>query len=206
MDPRAVLSHPAVYKAWRSLVGGHRVRVECVQRYVRPFSGARVLDCGCGPGDLLDYLPAVEYVGIDIEDRYIKAARESYGDRAEFRLGPVGPETVVETEHFDLVVAWGLMHHLSDDQLAEFLSCARRALKRGGRFVSFDGCYHPNQSAIARWLLDRDRGRHVRDLEVWREILEGVFPQVELHLRQDLLRIPYSHLIVVARPGDSGST
>ena len=87
MDPRSILAFPFVYQLFQTLTGAHRSRIECVERYIRPKASDRVLDCGCGPGILLEYLPAVDYVGIDIDEKYIAAARTRYGDRATFRLG-----------------------------------------------------------------------------------------------------------------------
>ncbi len=76
-DPRRILSLPAAYRLFSNLVGGHRSRTECVTRYIRPRVSDRVLDCGCGPGDLCEYLPDVDYVGIDIDARYIAEAAEA---------------------------------------------------------------------------------------------------------------------------------
>ncbi len=205
LDPRSILSFPSFYRLFQTLVGAHRCRIECVERYIRPKASDRVLDCGCGPGILLEYLPAVDYVGIDIDEKYIAAARRRYGDRATFRLGAVGVETIHEEDHYDLVLAWGLLHHLDDEQVSEFLRLACRCLKPTGRLVTMDGCYSDDQSRAARYVIDLDRGRHVRSFEAWLELVRPVFPAVEAHLRHDLLRIPCSHLIMEC-PAGSGDT
>lgn len=201
MDPRSILSFPAVYQLFQSLTGAHRSRIECVKRYIRPKASDRMLDCGCGPGILLEYLPAVDYVGIDIDEKYIAAARSRYGDRATFRAGAVGKETIHEEDHYDVVLAWGLLHHLDDDQASAFLGLARRCLKSTGRLVTADGCYTDDQSRVARYLLDSDRGSHVRSFEAWLELVRPVFPAVETHVRHDLLRIPYTTLIMECPAG-----
>ena len=170
--------------------------MECVARYIRPRANDRVLDCGCGPGDLFEYLPDVDYVGIDIDADYVADARSRFGDRATFRLGPLGAETMTEEAHYDLVLAWGVLHHLDDDQVREFMKLARRSLKPAGRLVTLDPCYADDQSRVARYLLDKDRGEHVRSVEEWPPLVQPTFPSVILHLRHDLLRIPYTHLIM----------
>ncbi len=205
MDARSILSFPSVYRLLGTLIGAHRARSECVERYIRPKASDRVLDCGCGPGDLLDFLPSVDYVGIDIDEEYIAAARSRYGDRATFRLGSVGQETMHEEAHYDLVLAWGLLHHLDDNQASDFLRLTRRSLKPTGRLVTMDGCYSDDQSRAARYLLDSDRGSHVRSLEGWLELVRPIFPAVEAHLRHDLLRIPWTHVIMEC-PASSGDT
>ena len=131
-----------------------------------------------------------------MDEGYIAAARARFGDRASFRLGPVGAETMTATAHYDLILANGLLHHLDDTQVSEFLALAARNLKPTGRLVTFDGCYTEDQSRVARTLLDMDRGSHVRNLDAWLELVRPVFPAVQPHLRTDLLRIPYTHLVM----------
>ncbi len=198
---RAILSLPVGYRLFQRLVGVHRLRVEYVAKYVRPKESDRVLDCGCGPGDFVTYLPQVDYVGIDMDEGYIASARANYGDRGSFRLGPVSAETMCDEAHYDLILANGLLHHLDDAQVSAFLRLATRNLKPSGRLVTFDGCYTENQSRIAKRLLDMDRGSHVRSLDAWLELVKPVFPAVQAHLRTDLLRIPYTHLVMECPAG-----
>ncbi len=198
LDPRRVLALPAAYRLFSNLLGARRSRAEIVRLYVRPRPGDVVLDCGCGPGDLLDVLHGVEYTGLDVDEAYITEARERYGERAAFRLGPIGAETVPETEHFDLVLAMGVLHHLDDATVRGFFDVARRALRPGGRVVTIDPCFVDGQSAIARRLVAGDRGEHVRRLEAWRPLVEPAFPDVVMHVRHDLLRLPYTHLVMEA--------
>ena len=196
MNLRAILSLPAGYRLFQRLVGGHRFRVEYIAEYVRPRASDRVLDCGCGPGDFVTYLPGVDYVGIDMDESYIASARANYGDRGSFRLGPVSAETMSDEAHYDLILANGLLHHLNDAHVSEFLRLAARNLKPSGRLVTIDGCYTEDQSRIARRLLDMDRGSHVRSLDASLQLVKPVFPAVKTHLRTDLLRIPYTHLVM----------
>lgn len=196
MDSRAILSFAAGYRLFGKLAGAHRLRVEYATRYIHAKAGDKVLDCGCGPGDFLDYLPDVDYVGVDISEDYIKSARRRFGNRATFRVGSVGRETMSEEGYYDLVLANGLLHHLDDHEAGEFLRVAHRCLKPSGWLVTLDGCYTDGQSRAARFFLDRDRGSHVRSLEAWLDLVRPVFPTVEPHVRHDLLRLPYTHLIM----------
>ena len=191
-----MLSLPAAYSLFSRLMGAHRSRTEYVAKYIRPNASDRVLDCGCGPGDLFEYLPDVDYVGIDIDAAYVAEAQSRFGDRASFRLGPLGPETMTEEWHYDLVLAWGVLHHLDDDQVREFMGLARRTLKPTGRLVTLDPCYTEGQSWVARYLLGKDRGEYVRQREEWPPLVTPTFPSTTFHVRDDLLRIPYTHLIM----------
>jgi len=203
-DLRSILSLPSVYRLFSSLIGAHRSRIVSVEEHIRPKAGDRVLDCGCGPGILLEYLPDVDYVGIDIDENYIESARRRFGDRGTFRVGTVDQNTIHEESHYDLVLGWGLLHHLDDAQVGTFLRLARRCLKPTGRLVTADPCYTEDQSRFVRYLLDSDRGEYVRSLDAWLALVRPVFPAVQARIRNDLLRIPYTHVIMECPADDGG--
>ena len=81
---RAVLSSPKVYDFLQMVMGAHSARWELVHEHVRPVSGCRILDVGCGTARILDYLPNVEYHGFDLSQRYIDDATQRYGARGHF--------------------------------------------------------------------------------------------------------------------------
>ncbi len=193
----SLLEFPAGYRLFRWLVGGESAWRIYLAEYVKPVPGDKILDLGCGPADVLNYLPAVNYTGLDINPEYINSAKKRFGSRGRFLCGDVG-QTAIEGEQgtFDLVLATGVIHHLDEVQAAALLDLARRALRPGGRLVTFDGCRVPQQSRLSRWLLARDRGKFVRSREEYLRLASAHFTKVEPHLRQDLLRMPYTHLIL----------
>jgi SAM-dependent methyltransferase len=190
-----ILAVPAAYRVFTRLVGGS-AREDYVRQYVQPAAGQRVLDVGCGPGDVLAHLPAVDYYGIDIDPNYIGAAQKRYGARGTFRCEDVADLVVREAGSFDLVLATGLLHHLDDDRARHLLHVAARALKPSGRLATLDGGFVPGQARLARLLLRLDRGKHVRTPETYTALAAEVFPAVRCDVRHDLMRIPYTHVIL----------
>jgi SAM-dependent methyltransferase len=194
---RSILAVPSIYKLFGYLIGFPRGRRLLVNHYVCPQQGDRVLDIGCGPGAMFPYLPNVEYVGFDASEDYIQAAKEQYGNRATFYCDQVNAETITKHSEFDLVLAIGILHHLDDTEAFQLCHLAKSALKPGGRFITFDGCYVSGQSPIAHYLLNRDRGQNVRDRQGYTKIVSQVFSKdVVVTIREDLLRIPYTHIIL----------
>lgn len=191
-----VLGVPRIYSWFADCIGGD-ARSAYTREYVRPVAGQRIVDIGCGPADIVSELPdGVEYVGFDMSPQYIDAARARFGDRASFYCQSISSELGVCAGRFDIAMANGVLHHLDDAQALELLTLARASLADGGRLVTLDGCYIPNQPAIARLLLKMDRGKHVRAAEAYVELAGRAFGTVVPHLRQDLLRVPYTHLIM----------
>jgi cyclopropane fatty-acyl-phospholipid synthase-like methyltransferase len=167
---------------------------------VRPKFGDRILDIGCGPGDTLPYLPDVNYVGFDASQEYIKAAQMRYGnDRfacATFICQQVSTTTLKDSSCFDIVLAIGILHHLDDAEALQLFRLAQTALKPGGRLITFDGVFVEKQSPFARYIISRDRGQNVRTREGYLAIASQVFSQITVSIRHDLLRIPYTHIIL----------
>jgi hypothetical protein len=100
------------------------------------------------------------------------------------------------------VIAIGVLHHLNDADATRLLTLGRSALRPGGRLVTMDPCYTAHQSRIAQFVISHDRGRNVRDDERYGHLANRVFPRVETHVRGDLSRIPYTHLVMECTAGD----
>lgn len=190
----ALLSLPGFYTGFQKAIG--KPRNNYLSEHVRPQPGDRILDIGCGPAAILDVLPGVDYVGVDLSSTYIQEARRRFGNRGEFRCQPIETFMIENPGTFDIVMANGVVHHLDDVSAAKLFATARHALKPMGRLVTHDGCYVPGQSPIARWLLANDRGRHVRNQSQYLHLASNSFTTVHATVRHDLLRVPYTHLIM----------
>jgi len=193
---RPILNHPFFYEFYHVLIGAnYRGRV-LVNQYIRPQPGNRILDIGCGPGNMLPFLPDCDYLGVDASESYITSARRRYGYRGKFVCERVSHHSVEQFGAFDIVLALGLVHHLEDAEAGDLFRLGYTALKPGGRMVTLDGCYMPGQSAAKRYFLSRDRGRFIRTPTEYERLAHAWFSNVGLNLREDVLRIPYTSLIM----------
>ncbi len=210
---RAILSRPFFYDTFARLVGGKAVRRELAARYIRAHRGSRVLDIGCGTAAIVEYLPNVEYFGFDAHPAYIAAARRRHPRHHKLWCQDIASAEALDVPPCDIVLAIGVVHHLDDGEACKLFTLASKVLAPGGRLVTADGCYMHRQRRLDRMLLSSDRGKNVRRAAEYRALAAAAFDGVSLNIRHDLLRIPYTHVIMecsnVARPnrdseGDPG--
>jgi len=197
---KALLGHPALYQAYQNAGGFFGARVKAISDYLALRPGMRVIDIGCGPGYILRHLPeGVDYAGFDIDESYIDHARRAFGHLGQFHCRYFDAAAARELGGADVVMMNGVLHHIDDGELRDTLSNVRDALTPEGVLFTLDGCYRNGQSRIARWLLDHDRGEFVRDEDGYDRVLRGAFAKVDLAIREDYSRVPYTFIIGMAR-------
>jgi SAM-dependent methyltransferase len=192
---RPILNLPWAYQMWGSVVGSDGYRKTLAREHIRARPSDRILDVGCGPGSMVPYLPRSEYVGFDANPDYIQQARRRFPE-AHFTCDRVNEYNLPQSEYFDVVIALGILHHLDDQEAVQLFRMARRTLKPQGRLITLDGVWVAGQSRFAKFLLSRDRGRFVRRAEQYVALASTSFSTVNSTVRHDMLRIPYSHLIL----------
>jgi SAM-dependent methyltransferase len=123
---------------------------------------AQVLDVGCGPGWLSEYLARCGYwvTGVDISEDMVRVAgervaaidapiAEGMNAYAEFHALPV--QEMPWTERFDGAVLFDAMHHFHDE--LETLQVIRRTLVPGGRVFIHEGVRPPPGSEAEQNLI-----------------------------------------------------
>jgi len=196
---RSVLARPWAYQLFFNLIGAPGRSRVLVRDYIRPRPGDRILEIGCGPGTIVPYLPESEYVGFDLSQEYIEQARKKFSakfPRTKFVCERVSQYTLPQREYFEIVLALGILHHLDDSEALQLFRISHDALKPGGKLVTLDGVWTDDQSRSARYLLARDRGQFVRAEQQYIGLASEVFSKVTPSIRHDLLRIPYTHLVL----------
>ena len=118
-------------KSYWWLAGKYRIIHDVLLGLLPKGGGARLLDLGCGPGNMLDFLTAHGVVfGSDFSAdalRFCRGRRHERVFRADFHRLPLLPSS------FDVVTAIDVIEHLQDDRQA--ISELFQIVRPGGHLV-----------------------------------------------------------------------
>src|SRR5690349_8022592 len=142
---------------------------EMIRRHASP--GARILDVGCGPGELVLSLLDQGYDarGVDISDGMVREAREllnnrGYASQPRVAVGDI-EKIGFDDDSFEVVVASGVLEYQRKDDTA--LREIYRVLRPGGLVainITNRYAYIIWLDAMYRWLKTRPASRRVLDV------------------------------------------
>lgn len=195
-----LVTNPKFYSVFQDILGGKKARESFRYKYFDDLQGKSVLEVGCGPGTWFPQIEdCAEYLGMDWNQDHIDAGNKQYGSSTvRFVCGDVSKDVNPDQRKFDYIFAFGILHHLSDQQAIDLITVCSALLKKQGRFISIDPVYHENQHFFAKWMNDRDSGQNIRSEEGYRKLSESLFTSIGTTVCTDKLRVPYSHCVMVA--------
>ena len=142
--------------------------------------GERLLDVGCGTGQLLlmasETHPASQMVGVDPDPRALLIARRRaarLGRQLEFVMAG-GEQLPFPDGSFDVVSSTLAFHHIPVELKPQALREIRRVLKEGGRFLLAD--FGRAHSPEVLWLVGMMDRLHVPEARSLRENVHGKVP------------------------------
>ena len=150
----------------------------------------KVVDVGCGPAQLLRWLPEMNYIGFDSNKEYIDIARDKYGHRGLFLVGDTKQlDNDARLLNTDIVICSTILHHLNDEEVLHVMKFAHKILKDGGRLVCCEPCWAPDHGFIRKSLMSYDRGQYIRTEQGYRELVAQVFANVKCTLDLKPIRL-----------------
>lgn len=136
----------------------------------------RLLDLGCGSGELTHLFPRCYYVGIDISQADLALAKE----RAERDYCVMSGAALGFQENvFDHILVAGVFHHLLDDEAGPVLQEMRRVLRSTGSAVVMEDVPTVSpRNLLGRMIHRLDRGAFIRTESEYESLFVRYF-QVE---------------------------
>ena len=167
------LETPAIYKLWQAPFVAQKF--EPAERHLRARSIRRVLDVGCGPGTNAPRFTGTDYVGIDINERYLVVARARYPGR--FVQVDLATADIMSLGRFDTILVNSVLHHLPDTVVSTMLHQMTQLLDADGAVHVLE-LVTPDRLSWATMMAKLDRGRYARTLTQWRHLLTSHFDPV----------------------------
>ncbi len=191
-----LLAQVPLYVGLQKVVGADRLRYRCLDAAgIQP--GDVIIDVGCGPAYYFERLPQpLTYHGFDTDEKYIEWARGKWGDRATFHVGTFDREAAATLPAPDAILLLGLLHHLSDEDSKNLLELCAGILAPGGRVVSVDTAFVPQQGRLSRWMSENDRGEYVRDPEQFEALAHPYFASTSSEIVSGTGRIPGAYVLM----------
>ena len=179
----SLLSVPLIYNiVQRAFL--HQKTHDLIKKHLDIGAKAVVLDIGCGVGNAIKLLnPDYEYYGYDISAEYISQAADKFEDRpgTTFINDKFNEETSKSLPEVDLALLMGVMHHISDQELTDLLTCISKQLKTGGFLMTVDPVRFKGQNFLASALVSVDRGKAVRSSDGYLGLLSEQFRVIHSH-------------------------
>lgn len=193
-----LLQYQPIFSLFQKLIAADRIKLILIQN-TKLQPGFKVLDVGCGFGNLLEYLPKnISYVGIDISEGYINYAKKKYKSRGEFICADVA-KLGLKLETFDVIFICSLLHHLIDEDVEKLLKSLLQFTKKGTVIVSADSVYLRDQSFLSRFIMSQDRGKHIRFKEGYLDLTKKYFSKVNYKIVSNLLNVPIDLIFIWMR-------
>ncbi len=135
--------------------------------------GLRILDFGCGTGELAGLFPIGMYTGMDLSSTYIGYARHKYGPRFQVMDGQA---LGYADNSFDQGLVVGVFHHLADEPVRRMAAELSRVLRPGGQLLVMEDTPTRDWWNLPGQLMHLvDRGGHIRDEQGYFALFEGLF-------------------------------
>lgn len=161
MKLSALSSNPRIYTVIQSVFGwSKKPLLQYVSERITLGTTERVLDVGCGTGELGRLFSPGCYVGVDPSEEYIRFAQCTVPG-ASFQVMDATALTFPD-DSFDRVLCTRVFHHLSDDEVRQTLFEMKRVVKPHGMIDIVDEVWPRRSNVIGNILFALDLGKHQR--------------------------------------------
>ena len=193
-----ISDHPVLFIVLRGILENDFKAIRAVIRSrLRVRQGLRTLDLGCGPGAFADLFAGDDYVGVDLNARYIDHARKT---RQGAFIVADARKVDLPDARFDQILIFGLLHHLSDEDVRAVLKECRRLLVAGGRILVIEDIPAVSRMNLIGHLIHRvENGEYIRPVEEYQRLYSEAATIESGEVLKSGICDYYAAVLVVAR-------
>jgi ubiquinone/menaquinone biosynthesis C-methylase UbiE len=164
-----VSANPVLFIFFRSILENDFKAIRAlIRRDLVLGQKLRTIDLGCGPGAFSDLFAGDDFVGLDMNARYIEHARRHCP--GTFVVGDAR-KTELPDARFDQVLIFGMLHHLTDEEARAVLGECRRMLVPGGRMLLIEDIPAISKlNLIGHLIHNVENGEHIRPADEYRKL------------------------------------
>ena len=192
------INNPIIYQVIQKLMSGNSFRKKILKENVKD-KNLKILDIGCGSAEILNYIPVNEYYGYDIDPNSIQVAKKNHPyENCHFFNKKFEKKDILKLPNFDLILLFGILHHLNDTQVKKILYLCKKKMKKDAKLIILDPVFTPNQNIFAKFLIKRDRGLNVRKENEYLSLFKKNFKNVKSKITNQFF-VPYTWFSTICK-------
>jgi len=193
-----LINSPLFYIFFQKIMSGTSFRKKIIIKNIKN-SKVKVLDIGCGPAEVLNYIPNSVYYGYDIDPRSINYAKKKYKDKNHhFFCKKFGKSEIKKLPKIDYVILFGIVHHLNDEEVKNLFELCKKVMKKNAVLLTEDPILIKNQNPIARFLIKNDRGMNIREKSNYLKLVNVYFKNIRAKITHQFF-VPYTWFSVICK-------
>lgn len=174
--------NPKLFNFLRKILEGNfKNQKKIVLEFASGKTEEKILDIGCGTGEFSVFFNPGDYIGVDIEEKYINYAKNNF--KGKFLVADAGSLPFGD-KSFDKILINSILHHINNKDCLRIFREARRVLKSGGKMLVME----PDIEAgnfLTQFLYKLDRGKFIRTKKEYLKLLAGQFSVSDNFLFKD---------------------
>lgn len=194
-----VLSSPFAYKMHMRILGGRTIKKKIFSEFLPTEPGTRILDIGCGPAPDRDLMGDVIWVGLELEQKYVKYVESRIRSGDQIVHGGVDVLNSLNIGNFDVVLLSGVLHHLTDIEVKGVLEDCLKVLGPYGSVITVDPVRTSSASRLETFLINSDRGKYIRHQEDYDRLIPSEFTKTDIHIRHGLGWLPQAQRVSILK-------
>ena len=196
-----LLDNPLVWNASRISLdlafGLYRKRIARMWAWKLLDGSPSVIDIGCGVGYYARITGGGQYLGMDMNDRYIEYAKSCHHDgKIAFRADDVAT-LVDEGQTFDIALMVDFLHHIPDESVIRLLRTAGQLSFR--HIVNLEPVTEQS-NRVGDCFIKNDRGEYMRTTESLMNLFAQAGDKLKIVKCEKLQLGPISTLAILSAP------
>jgi SAM-dependent methyltransferase len=179
------------------VLGGRTIKRKIFDAFFPKELGLQVLDIGCGPAPDRDLLGDVQWTGLELEVKYVEYVEKRLRPGDQIVHGGVDTLCELKKNDFDLVLLSGVLHHLDNQQVKKLLGDCTNVLSQSGKILTIDPVRTPDASRLELYLLQSDRGKHIRTVDEYDALIPDCFNNNQIEVIKNLGWLPQAQRVSI---------